>query len=280
MSMRTRCPRSGADPRELVDDEFPEITWEHSHVVVDGVAGSSRTASTGAPNEDIVREHSKRLGRHHHGGHLRNRRRCLSRRLPALAGFRLSSPEQPRIENMDARCLGEGKPTCDFLPALRIGLGNECERFPVKGGRVLLRPATLGIRGGHGEVIDGTRMVAGVTPVPGQSCPDFAELAADFLQEQRGFSMSVTPSSSRKEVVRDIADEDMVERVLLIALERGDCLPRDEPSPFELPRVRWSGLGDQPSSARGLRARRLCRTRRHPEPPHVRPPGARPGEPQ
>ena len=29
-------PVVGRRSRELVDNEFPEITWEHSHVVVDG----------------------------------------------------------------------------------------------------------------------------------------------------------------------------------------------------------------------------------------------------
>jgi hypothetical protein len=50
--------------REIVENELPEITWEHSHVVVDD-AGKVRTYCVyGAPNEEIVREHSTRLGQH------------------------------------------------------------------------------------------------------------------------------------------------------------------------------------------------------------------------
>ncbi|HZB35716.1 MAG TPA: nickel-binding protein [Gaiellaceae bacterium] len=58
-------PTVGRRSRELVDGDFPEITWEHSHVVVDG-EGTVRTYCVyGAPDEDVVMEHSKRLGAHH-----------------------------------------------------------------------------------------------------------------------------------------------------------------------------------------------------------------------
>jgi hypothetical protein len=54
----------GRRSRELVEGDFPEITWEHSHVVVDG-EGTVRTYCVyGAPNEELVLEHSKRLGAH------------------------------------------------------------------------------------------------------------------------------------------------------------------------------------------------------------------------
>lgn len=57
-------PTIGRRSRELVDEDFPEITWEHSHVVVDG-EGTVRTFCVyGAPSEEIVLEHSKRLGAH------------------------------------------------------------------------------------------------------------------------------------------------------------------------------------------------------------------------
>jgi hypothetical protein len=57
-------PQVGRRSRELVEDNFPEITWEHSHVVVDG-EGTVRTYCVyGAPGEEMVREHSERLGAH------------------------------------------------------------------------------------------------------------------------------------------------------------------------------------------------------------------------
>ncbi len=60
----TEMPAVGRRSREIVEDELPEITWEHSHVVVDD-NGLVRTFCVyEAPNEDLVREHSSRLGKH------------------------------------------------------------------------------------------------------------------------------------------------------------------------------------------------------------------------
>jgi hypothetical protein len=54
----------GRRSRELTEDEFPEISWEHSHVVVDD-DGKVRTYCVyAAPNEEMVREHATRLGQH------------------------------------------------------------------------------------------------------------------------------------------------------------------------------------------------------------------------
>jgi hypothetical protein len=60
----SEMPTVGRRSRELVDEDFPEITWEHSHVVVDG-DGTVRTYCVyEAPDEDVVMHHSKRLGAH------------------------------------------------------------------------------------------------------------------------------------------------------------------------------------------------------------------------
>jgi hypothetical protein len=54
----------GRRSRELTEGEFPDIVWEHSHVVVDD-AGKVRTYCVySAPSEELVREHASRLGRH------------------------------------------------------------------------------------------------------------------------------------------------------------------------------------------------------------------------
>jgi Nickel responsive protein SCO4226-like len=50
--------------REIIENDFPEIIWEHSHVVVDD-EGLVRTYCVyAAPSETLVREHSTRLGKH------------------------------------------------------------------------------------------------------------------------------------------------------------------------------------------------------------------------
>jgi hypothetical protein len=50
--------------KRVVKTSFPEITWEHSHVVV-GDDGRVRTFCVyDAPSEQMVREHSRELGQH------------------------------------------------------------------------------------------------------------------------------------------------------------------------------------------------------------------------
>ena len=57
-------PVVGRRSRELVENELTEITWEHSHVVVDE-SGAVRTFCIyAAPDEATVRAHSARLGQH------------------------------------------------------------------------------------------------------------------------------------------------------------------------------------------------------------------------
>ncbi|MGN6798271.1 MAG: nickel-binding protein [Gaiellaceae bacterium] len=57
-------PAVGRRSREIVEGELPEITCEHSHVVVDD-DGTVRTFCVyEAPSEAIVRDHSSRLGQH------------------------------------------------------------------------------------------------------------------------------------------------------------------------------------------------------------------------
>ena len=57
-------PGVGRRSRELVENEFPAITWERSHVVVSD-DGKVRTFCVyAAPSEELVREHAARLGQH------------------------------------------------------------------------------------------------------------------------------------------------------------------------------------------------------------------------
>ena len=59
-----QMPTVGRRSREIVEQQFPEITWEHSHVVVDD-GGRVRTYCIYvAPSEEVVRQHSKALGSH------------------------------------------------------------------------------------------------------------------------------------------------------------------------------------------------------------------------
>jgi hypothetical protein len=61
----SQMPSVGRRSREITEDELPEITWEHSHVVVDPEGNVLTYCVYEAPSEEVVMEHSKRLGRHH-----------------------------------------------------------------------------------------------------------------------------------------------------------------------------------------------------------------------
>ncbi|TML10013.1 MAG: DUF4242 domain-containing protein [Actinobacteria bacterium] len=57
-------PDVGRRSREIAEEEFPEIAWEHSHVIVDEVGGVRTFCVYGAPDPETVRSHGERLGQH------------------------------------------------------------------------------------------------------------------------------------------------------------------------------------------------------------------------
>ena len=57
-------PDVGRRSKEIAQEQFPEITWEHSHVIVRD-DGTVRTYCVyAAPDQETVRAHGRRLGRH------------------------------------------------------------------------------------------------------------------------------------------------------------------------------------------------------------------------
>jgi hypothetical protein len=58
-------PDVGRRSKEIAQEEFPEITWEHSHVIVDEKGTVMTYCVYVAPDEDTVRNHGERLGKHH-----------------------------------------------------------------------------------------------------------------------------------------------------------------------------------------------------------------------
>jgi Protein of unknown function (DUF4242) len=59
-----QMPAVGRRSRELTEEQFPAITWEHSHVVVDDDGLVRTFCIYDAPDEEIVRDHSRMLGQH------------------------------------------------------------------------------------------------------------------------------------------------------------------------------------------------------------------------
>jgi hypothetical protein len=50
--------------KTAIFEEFPDITWEHSHVCTDAEGGIKTFCVYQGPNEDRLRAHAERMGRH------------------------------------------------------------------------------------------------------------------------------------------------------------------------------------------------------------------------
>jgi len=57
-------PEVGRRSKQVAVDQFPEITWEHSHVVVDADGAVKTYCIYDAPSEEMVRSHGVQLGLH------------------------------------------------------------------------------------------------------------------------------------------------------------------------------------------------------------------------
>ena len=57
-------PEVGRRSKQIAGEQFPEIVWEHSHVVVDGDGTVKSFCIYEAPDEEMVRRHAKLLGCH------------------------------------------------------------------------------------------------------------------------------------------------------------------------------------------------------------------------
>jgi len=57
-------PEVGRRSRKTIEDGYPQIVWEHSHVIVRDDGTVMTYCVYDAPSEDVVREHAVDLGRH------------------------------------------------------------------------------------------------------------------------------------------------------------------------------------------------------------------------
>jgi hypothetical protein len=57
-------PTDGRRSRVLVEEQFPQIVWEHSHVTVDDEGVVRTYCVYAAPSEEMVEEHAALLGDH------------------------------------------------------------------------------------------------------------------------------------------------------------------------------------------------------------------------
>jgi hypothetical protein len=54
----------GRRSREIAEERYPSITWEHSHVAIDDDGRVRTFCLYGASNEDEIRAHARELGLH------------------------------------------------------------------------------------------------------------------------------------------------------------------------------------------------------------------------
>lgn len=57
-------PEVATRSKAIGHHRFPEIVWEHSHVVIDSNGTPKSYCVYAAPNEEMVREHAQLLGDH------------------------------------------------------------------------------------------------------------------------------------------------------------------------------------------------------------------------
>ncbi|MEP6475643.1 MAG: nickel-binding protein [Actinomycetota bacterium] len=57
-------PEVGRRSKRIAAEQFPQIVWEHSHVVVDDEGTLKSFCIYDAPDEQMVRRHAALLGQH------------------------------------------------------------------------------------------------------------------------------------------------------------------------------------------------------------------------
>jgi hypothetical protein len=59
-----QMPNLGRRSLQIAEEQFPDINWEHSHVVVDGEGNVKTYCVYEAQDEDAVRGHANAVGSH------------------------------------------------------------------------------------------------------------------------------------------------------------------------------------------------------------------------
>ena len=57
-------PEVNRRSKRIIIDHYPEVTWEHSHVVITNDGAVKTYCIYDAPSEEIVRRHADELGLH------------------------------------------------------------------------------------------------------------------------------------------------------------------------------------------------------------------------
>ena len=57
-------PVIGRRSKNIIEGQFPEIVWEHSHVTIDDEGQVRTFCIYAAPDQDVLHEHASALGDH------------------------------------------------------------------------------------------------------------------------------------------------------------------------------------------------------------------------
>jgi len=57
-------PVTGRRSKEIIEGQFPQIVWEHSHVTIDDDGQVKTFCIYSAPDRDVLYKHSAALGHH------------------------------------------------------------------------------------------------------------------------------------------------------------------------------------------------------------------------
>ena len=103
----------GRRSKQVAQDDYPDITWHHSHVVVSD-DGKVRTYCVyEAPTREIVEGHAEALGMRRN---LRDRRGRHPRRLPALDGLLVAPAREQDFVHVEHRLRRDGLPSRHLTP--------------------------------------------------------------------------------------------------------------------------------------------------------------------
>lgn len=59
-----QMPEIGRRSRQIIEDDFPDVTWLHSHITVDDEGNVKSFCIYDAPDVEAIRRHAAALGYH------------------------------------------------------------------------------------------------------------------------------------------------------------------------------------------------------------------------
>ena len=257
-------PPVGRRSRELTEEEFPEITWEHSHVVVDdeglvrdvlrlrGAERGDRPRTLDAGSADTRSPSSYEIA-----GDVTPA--DFPPRLARLA----AQPEHAHVVQVEERLLRDREPPAQEAHALDVVRRASCSSASLYSvtAYCFAQPRSASSAAAT-KCLNGMLELAGAAPMAGECCPGLADLGRGRLDELRDVAVPLASAGAWLKVVRDVPDEYVLERPLLVSLDPGHRVPADQVASLERGKGRAEAVAGLARCARAHRARRAGRRSR------------------